>query len=243
MQFSTLKVLWLRVRWAAQEAREAAQTVVAVVVSALVGAGGGYLASQSEDPSVFLVLGMALLGVLAPVIVVFVRAFLTIPRRHLEWRISQLEEGQEQLQAQMTRFVEERHGDPLQFLPIYHELRADVREAIRIIERARDTGLLWPRTQAPEYKNWKRHRENIANNPFARLDNLHGVLLEAFDHLERLNSATALRFRTRRVRKEDDLDVALAALATAEDGLTFSINRLESLSPGAEELPGIVEEE
>jgi cell division septum initiation protein DivIVA len=199
-----------------------------LILSALVGSGSGFFASQTEHPSVLLVLGAALAGVIAPLVLVFLWSFLTIPRRHLEWRTEELEQQVEALQAQMSQFLEEKHGDPLQFLSIYHELRADVREAIRIIKRAEESGELWSRTAAPEYRNWKRHRGEIASNPFARLDGLHGELLEAFDHVERLATKTALRIG-RRVRRSDDLDVALKSLGIAEDRLTFSINRLEAL--------------
>lgn len=186
----------------------------------------GFFASRTEDPSFVLVLGAAILGVLAPLALVFLGSFITIPRRHLEWRVEELEEGIEQLRAQMSQFMEEKHGDPLQFLPIYHELRADIREATRIIGRAQETGDLWSRTAAPQYRNWKRHRDAIANNPFARLDGLHGDLLEAFDHIERLATGTSLRIG-RRVRSSDDLGVALHSLEAVEERLSFSINRLE----------------
>lgn len=228
----------LKVRLASNDARSAAQTVKWLVVSAVVGAGSGLVASQTKEPSVALVLGAAAVGVLAPLLLVFVWSFFKIPARHLKWRVEELEERVEQLQAQMSTFMQEKHGDPFQFLPIYHELRADAREAIRIIRRAQETGDLWSRTEAPESANWKRHKNEIATNPFARLDNLHGELLEAFDHIDRLTSSTSLRFRSRRVKKSDDLDVALVALAEAEDRLSFSIARLENLQAPAE-LPGL----
>jgi hypothetical protein len=225
----------MRMRWAAREARESAQTVKALIFSALVGAGSGFAASQSRHPSVLLVLGAALLGVLAPLILVFIWAFLTLPTRGLQYRVTELEGTVETLQARMNEFFEEKHGDPFQFLPIYHELRADVREAVRTLERARSSGKLWGRTDAPECGNWKKRKDEIATSPWAKLDGLHGDLLEAFDHLERLNASTALRFGAgRRVKVSDDLDVALATLGTAESRLTFSIDRLEDLQRPAE---------
>jgi len=240
MSFPGFKIFVLRVRWASSEAREAAQSIRGLIFAAVVGPGLSFYASQTKDPSVVLVVGAGLLGLLTPLAVVFVWSFLTIPRRHLEFRADELEEEVQVLRVQMNQFMEEKHGDPLQFLPIYHELRADIREATRIIKRAQETGDLWGRTEAPEYRNWKRRRDEIANNPFARLDNLHGELLEAFDHLERLSRGTSLRFGRRRVKKSDDLGAALEALSIAEDRLNFSITRLESLQ-SPDELPGLSE--
>lgn len=127
-------------------------------------------------------------------------------------------------------FLEDRFGEPFQFLPIYHELRTDVREAIRLIERAQETDELWSRTDAPEYGKWKKHKEAIATNPWAALDSLHGPLEEAFDHVERLSTKTCFRFgASRQLQDTDDADVALKASESAEEGLTRSIDRLENL--------------
>jgi len=199
-------------------------------VSAVVGALAGFLASRAANPSLVLVVGSAIAGVLAPIVMVFAWSFATIPRRHLEWRIEELEAGHEALQGQITSLLQEKHGDPLKFLPIYQELRADLKDALRTIRRAQETKRLWPRTDAPEYRNWKKHKEEIASNPYARIDGIHGALLEAFDHIERLSNSTAIRFGgSRRVRDSDDLEVAVGALQTAEDRLNFSITRLEQL--------------
>ncbi|HEU5104759.1 MAG TPA: hypothetical protein VFU11_02840 [Solirubrobacterales bacterium] len=225
-----VRILFARARWASADARNAAQSIKGLLLSAAVGALAGFLASRSEDPSVFLVVGSAIAGVLAPVLLVFVWSFITVPRRHLEWRVEELEESQEALQNQMTNLLQEKHGDPLKFLPIYQELRADVREALRIIKRAQETKRLWSRTDSPEHRNWKKHKEEIASNPWARIDGIHGELLEAFDHIERLSNSTAMRFGSgRRVREADDLEVAVGSLETAEARLNFSINRLEQL--------------
>src|ERR1041384_8480746 len=103
------RVLWLRVRWASSNAREATQTVRGLVLSALIGAVGGYVATQTENPSIWLVLGLALIGVLAPMAAVFIWAFLTIPRRHLEWCVDELEKQIESLQSQGNTMIEEKH--------------------------------------------------------------------------------------------------------------------------------------
>ncbi|HEV2858870.1 MAG TPA: hypothetical protein VGW80_10760 [Solirubrobacterales bacterium] len=228
--FPVLRIQVAKARWASADARNATQSIKGILFSAVVGAVAGFLASKTEDPSLPLVLGSAVGGVLAPAIVVFIWSFCTIPRRHLEWRIEELEENQDSLQSQLTNLLQEKHGDPLKFLPIYQELRADIREALRIINHAQDTNRLWGRTDSPEYRNWKKHKEEIASNPWARIDGIHGELLEAFDHIERLSNSTAMRFGGgRRVRDSDDLDIAVKALSTAEQRLNFSINRLEQL--------------
>lgn len=219
-----------KARWASADARNAAQSIKGVLLSTIVGAAAGFVAYKTDDPSLLLVLGSAVAGVLSPVILVFTWSFLTIPRRHLEWRIEELEENHESLQSQMTNLLQEKHGDPFKFLPIYQELRADIKEALRIINRARETNRLWGRTDPPEHRNWKKHKDEIASNPWARVDGIHGELLEAFDHIERLSNSTAMRFGSgRRVRASDDLDVAIDSLRTAEARLNFSINRLEQL--------------
>src|SRR5581483_8548334 len=170
-------------------------------------------------------------GILLVLLVILVWAFLTSPRRALEIRMAGAEDTIEGLQGQINNLLVEKYGEPLRFLPVYQLLRTDVREAQRTLIRDRDTGRLWSRAGAPEYGNWKKHGQDIATNPWARIDGIHGELHEAFDHIERLNNVTAMRFGGgRRVRDSDDLDSALRALDTAETMLTGAIDRLEGIS-------------
>jgi hypothetical protein len=218
---------------------QTARFVVAVALLDAAAAGVAYwLTSEVKNNRAFIVIGAAAVGLLTAGLVLFLWAWFTAPRRALQVRVDQLEEALQGAQVQLQQLVEDRWGEPLQFLPIYHELRVDVREAIRIISRAKEERKLWPRTAAPEDRKWKKHRQAIATSPWAQIDVIHGELLEAFDHVARLNTDTAMRFGAgRRVRASDDLEAALEALETAEGALDGTIARLELIStPEAEHL-------
>jgi hypothetical protein len=189
-----------------------------------------FVTSEVKEDRGLIVAGAVITGLVVALGILLVWALIIAPRLNLQIRVTALEEGMQSLSQQMGDFLQDRFGEPFQFLPIYHELRTDIREAHRILCRARDTGRLWKRTDAPDASKWKKHREAIATSPWARLDNLHGPLLEAFDHIERLVTKTSVRFFTNRtVRSTDDLDEAIAAVENAEAGLTFAIDRLEPL--------------
>jgi hypothetical protein len=193
-------------------------------------AGAYVITSEVTSDRALIVAAAVLAGILTSLGLLVVWAFITAPRRSLEIRVGELEGKIQGLTGQMGEFMENQFGEPLRFLPVYHELRTDVREAIRIISRARDTGRLWPRTAGPEYAKWKKHKEAVATNAWARLDGLHGPLEEAFDHVERLSTRTWLRFgEGRRVQPQDDVDTALTCLAQAEAGLDRAIERLEEI--------------
>jgi hypothetical protein len=204
---------------------------VAVVLLDAAGAIAAYLLAPAGVAKGATIAGAVVVGTALVIVVVFTWAFFTAPRRHLAFRVSEVERTLEGLSGRVDSLFEKEFGPPLRFLPVYHVLRTDLREAIRIVGRAIDTGRLWSRTDPPEDANWKRERREIGTNPWALIDGLHGELQEAFDHITRLNTSTAIRFwGTRVVRDSDDLDSALAAFHTAEGLLTRAIERLEALS-------------
>jgi hypothetical protein len=229
---------------AAGSTAEVTGTIRFIVAVALLDGGSAALAyaltHEVHTGRVFIVIGAAIVGTVIAVAVVFLWFFLRLPRQLIEIRLMSLEETVQGIRDELARQTEEKWGDPFQFLAIYHTLRTDVREAIRALERAEETGKLWSRTGAPDYREWKKQRKAIATNPYARLDGLHGMLLEAFDHVERLSTNTSMRIGARRrVRETDDIPAALGSLRAAEDGLTFAIDRLEGLQsplkPGGEQ--------
>jgi hypothetical protein len=238
-------LFWFRGWMAAQTTVEVYKEhpVRVAVLTVLIDAAAA-LGTYAVHQAAWAVAVAIVLGTLSVIVIVFLWAVITAPRRELEVQVEALSQGLEAVRAQVEQLVIQRYGEPLQFLPIYQQLRVDVRAAIRIIGHAHETGKLWPRTGAPDDDEWKKHSEAIATSPWARLDGIHGELLEAFDHIHRLVIKTTMRFGAGRVvRSHDDLDLALHSLHTADAALTGAIDRLESLSAlqkpeGADELEG-----
>jgi hypothetical protein len=178
-----------------------------------------------------LIVGLAIVGgILAALALLFLWGLLTAPRRRLEIRMANIETTLAQIEGQVLQLTEEKFGEPLQFLPVYQELRSVIRENLRKCRHAQETGALWSRSDCPEYRQWNKHKSSIATNPYAQLDGVHGDLVEAFDHAERLVSGTTLRFGSRRrVKASDDLGDAIESHEKADLALTRSIDRLEPL--------------
>jgi hypothetical protein len=225
-----------RIRWAAGETADRTTSVTFFLWTLILNAGtatGAYLLSPGSTTLRSLIaIGTAIGGTILALAITFLHAYWTAPRQVLFLSLASLEEQVEGLQSQLSMLLEDKFGEPLRFLPVYETLRSDIRQSIRVIKRARDTDKLWSRTQPPDHREWKGYKELIATNPWAKVDNLHGLLDDAFGHAERLATSTALRLFDRSVKDSDDLDAALTALKEADERLTFSIDRLTRLSKG-----------
>jgi len=228
--------MWERTKWAGTSTAERAGTLTFQLWTLLFDAVAALLAYQLSAPPthlrVFVAIGAVVIGTLATLTISFVTAYIFAPREVLFFKVASLEETVSGLQGQLSMLLEDKFGEPLRFLPVYETLRSDIRQSRRVIQRAINSGRLWNRAQAPDYKEWKKQKDAIATNPWAKIDNLHGILEEAFDHSERLVTSTSVRFIDRRTKDSDELPAALAALIAAEQELTHSIDRLTELQKG-----------
>jgi len=208
-------------------------TLWIVALDAAATGGAYWLSFEVGKDRGLIVAGAVVVGALTAVAILFLWALVTAPRRDLQIRVGAIEDAIEAIRGQLGMLTEEKFGEPLMFLPIYETLRSDIRQALRTFSRAQATGELWARTDVPEYDEWKKQKEAIATNPWAQVDNIHGELVEAFDHVERLARVTTMRFgRRRRVRSSDDFEAAVTALEAADRALTGAIDRLSAIREG-----------
>lgn len=193
-----------------------------VVLDALA-AGGAYLVEGSASmlEGLLLVVGAILIGPVAAFVSVLVWAWFTMPRRELEYRIDELESILEEQRGQILALTPGQPGESDQIVSTYHDLRTDLGDAARKIERALDTNSMWGITESLSTRNWKRHKNQLAHHPRATADNVYGACAEAFAHMDRLNGV--LRFGGRAPKASDDLRAAAAAIATADQRLLAGI--------------------
>ncbi len=182
-----------------------------------------WLSSEVKTDRGLIVAGAIILGVVVALLTLFVVAFLTAPRRDLAIKVADLQETVVQQGTAIEALVQEKWGDPADFLPIYHDLRTDLREAARMIEQAINSGQLWPYSQDPDASEWKKHKAALVASPWVMATQVYGPLNEAFGHIERIKKAQGLRFINRAVKPSDDLDSALVAFYEAEAALTIVI--------------------
>lgn len=123
------------------------------------GAGLAYwLSSEIKTDRGLIVAGAIVVGIVIALVTLFLVAFLTAPRRSLQIRVDELQEAVAQQQTTINALVQEKWGEPGDFIPIYHDLRTDMREAIRMVEQALSSGQLWPYSQDPDDRVWKNKR-------------------------------------------------------------------------------------
>lgn len=187
-------------------------------------AGGAYwLSSEVKTDRGLIVAGAILVGIAVALGTLFVIAFITAPRRDLQIKFADLQETVTQQGTAIEALVSEKWGEPSDFLPTYHELRTDIREAIRMVGQAIDTGQLWPYSQDPDNREWKKNKNKMVASPWVMATQVYGPLSEAFGHMERLKKAQGLRFINRAVKSSDDLESAIAAFYEADAALTAVI--------------------
>jgi hypothetical protein len=161
----------------------------------------------------------------------FIAKLVTARRHQVEDRVTALETQIGEISEQVLRLTQDKLGERDRFVPTYHDLRADLREAKAKIEMALKTGRLWAYADSLGAENWKDNKEQLASHQYAKEDGVYGPCLEAFMHIERLTRISTLRFVRREVRQGDNLDAALAAIATAEDQLTAAISKNRPSQP------------
>ena len=183
--------------------------------------GGAYwLTSELHKGRGLIVAAAVLTGILLALTILFIWALIVAPRRDLQIRVKNLEDEAAKFEERMDMFIEEKYGNPLQFTPIYQQLRTDLREACRIVQRAKDTGKLWSRTAVPDDDIWKKNKDSLGTHFWADQE-LFGILDEAFGHIDRLGRQTTMRFGTsgRVVKESDDLVEAIESMRRAEAAL------------------------
>ena len=182
-------LLWVR------ELAKSLRFVLAVaVLDGLAGAATFFLTSHLGPAlRTVVVIAATVVGILAALSVLVAWAFLTAPRHLAEERLTELEDAVESQRAQIATLIGEQWGDPDQFVPVYHDLGADLREAIRKVERAKETGQLWAFIDRLDDNTWKKNREQLANHPWAKADHAYGPCAEAFGHIDRLNTLSSTR--------------------------------------------------
>jgi hypothetical protein len=225
VDYPRLQLFVARIRDSVAYTRHASQSILFYVVSAGTGAAGGYLSVQKHDASVLFVIGITLLGILVPLVVVFLYAFIVMPRLALQSRVADLEQQAEQIQGQLLAMAQDKWGDADRFVPTYVDLRIDIEEGIRLVGRANEEGKFWRFFQRLDDGRWKKMKNELATHPWARADNVYGPLADAFGHFERLNQSNSTRWRDREVRDSDELEVALNAMALAHGVLTTAIDK------------------
>ena len=186
------------------------------------------LSSELESGRLLIVGGAVVLGFVAALAILFLWGLLTAPRRVLSIRVVQMQEILSGMQGQLSALTEEKFGPPLRWLPVYEELRTLNAENLRKVELAIEAGHLWGWSGSPNYRPWNKVKDEIATNPWAQVDGIHGELQEAFRHADRLATDTSIRV-DRNIRDEDQLEDALAAMREADSALDFSISRLSGL--------------
>ncbi|MDQ3730289.1 MAG: hypothetical protein M3355_11960 [Actinomycetota bacterium] len=188
------------------------------------------LAASASDSPVVAGIIAAVASTLIVLFLLFGWAYLTSPRRLLEYRVDQLEETVESQRRQLATWVDEKWGDSEQFIPVYHDLRNDLREAKGRVQRARETGQLWSFRKQLEVGTWKRHREQLRTHPWATVDDVYGPLAAAFKRIDDLNTDSSVRWgrQRRRVKASDELDEAHAVIQAAEHKLTEVIEEAEA---------------
>jgi hypothetical protein len=153
----------------------------------------------------------------------FTVAFITAPRRDLQIKFAELQETVAQQGTAIEALVSGKWGEPSDFLPTYHELRTDIREAIRMVEQAIDSGQLWSYSQNLDDGVWKNQKAALVDSPWVMATQVYGPLSEAFGHMARIRKAEGLRIFNRAVRPSDDLESALVAFYEADAALTAVI--------------------
>src|SRR5687767_10154899 len=125
--------MW-RLQMAAHLTREQATAVRFIVAVAIIdglAAGGSYWLTSEVEKDRGVIVGVAVVvGILVALATLFVWAWLVVPRKFLDARVANLEETLASVQGQVGALTEEKFGHPLRWLPVYHALRADVRESI-----------------------------------------------------------------------------------------------------------------
>jgi hypothetical protein len=230
-------MFWKRVlfSWdAVRERVESWQFVLAVVLLDGLAAGVAYTLAADLDGfwRGAVVVGAVVVGTLTALTVLALWAWFTAPRRDLKNRVEILEDEVDRLRRNLSGVIDERFGDVDQFIPTYHKLRTDLQVALRRARRAQETGRLWRWGERLEDSTWKKNHAELSSHPYAVADRVAGPLAEAFGHVERLNTASSMRLRTRTVRATDELEIAIPAFEAAEAALTAAIDQAERESQG-----------
>lgn len=114
---------------------------------------------------------------------------------------------------------------------VLRSLRFDIRDALRRVERAIETGRYWPVTgnnggPLPN-RTWKKNREQLSG--LTGMGDLYDSLHEAYAQVERINGFHFARVMQGHVVKQDDrLSDALTALQKAEQELNQKLTDLSA---------------
>jgi hypothetical protein len=176
------------------------------------------------------VAGGGLGGFLAVLLVLFVAKLATARRHQLEDRVADLEQTVEEHREQISRLTQRDLGDRDRFVPAYIDIRTSLRDARAKIEVAMGAGVLWDRSATFDTKPWENHKDDLGSHPWAREDGVYEPCSEACNHLRRLNTAGALRWK-RDVRPGDNLEAAVESIKGADAVLSKAINKNRPSQP------------
>ena len=163
-----------------------------------------------------------MVGIAIAVILVFMWALLTEPRHQLEQRV-------EELRSEVAELATLVRPEPGVMRITLRLVREEVRDSLRILTRARDTGTYWKLTEtSPDTKQWKKHRtlllEMVSDDDYEQLR----VAAQEVDRINTARSMGTVFKRDTKVHDDNRVPETVLLLVDVEARLSAALQGVEA---------------